>query len=71
MSAKEFTFIDCNIPFNEKPFLKQKDIREGKVYIAKDGRLLLYLGLTTNGQYLFYQLCSLYFKNVIINGKDV
>lgn len=42
------------------PFMKEKDLVAGRVYVIKDGRLLLYLGKSVRGLYIFYAIVSAY-----------
>lgn len=42
------------INFNSDEFLSEKNIKEGHVYIAKDGRILLYLGKDSLSRFIFY-----------------
>ena len=38
--------------------LKAKELKEGLVYVVKDGRLLLYCGKVNTTEYLFYVVGS-------------
>lgn len=45
-----------------KGWLKEKDLVIGRVYLIKDGRLMLYLGKSTTGMYIFYVMASAYLE---------
>lgn len=44
--------------FENNQWLKDGDLKQGCFYIAKDGRILLYLGKSTEGLYVFYTCCG-------------
>lgn len=66
-NVNEFYFIDCT-RYRDQQWLKAREMTEGKVYIAKDGRLLLYLGLLTDSSVLFYRICNIAFKSIDVSG---
>lgn len=66
----ELYFVDCNSMGAKVKWLKAKDLVEGKAYIAKDGRLLIYLGVVSDGSVLFYRVCNLAFKSLYVNNMD-
>ncbi len=50
-------------------WLKEKDLIVGRVYVIKDGRLMLYLGKSTKGLYVFYVMASAYLEDHGYNAK--
>ena len=45
-----------------KEWLKANQLVPGRIYLAKDGRLMLYLGMSLKGMFLFYVLASAYLE---------
>lgn len=52
--------MDDYIRYKDGEWLKEKDLLPGKVYLIKDGRLMLYIGRTVQGEYVFYVFASSY-----------
>ncbi len=50
------------IIFDTEKTLKAKDLKEGHVYLIKDGRVMLYLGQENNASYVFYVCGSLIYE---------
>ena len=46
------------LTFKNNQWLKNNDLKQGCFYIAKDGRVLLYLGKSKEELYVFYTCCS-------------
>lgn len=44
--------------YNDYDLLKKAQLQRGKVYMTKDTRLMMYLGQSPDGKFLFYPLCS-------------
>ena len=57
----EFTFKEN---WANDGWLSAKSLKEGHVYIIKDGRIALYLGKTITDKYLFYVYCIMQFKSL-------
>lgn len=57
----EFVFKDGDY---KGEWLKAKDLKEGHVYIIKDGRLALYLGKSVDDFFCFYIYCNIQLKPV-------
>lgn len=57
----EFVFKDGNY---KGEWLKAKDLKEGHVYIIKDGRIALYLGKSSDDMFCFYVYCCMQFKTI-------
>lgn len=48
-------------------WLNEKQLKFGKVYLIKDGRLMLYLGRSIDGMQIFYVLASAYMQSIGYN----
>ena len=44
---------------NNSAYLSNKKITEGSLYLAKDGRCLLYIGVSNEGKHIFYHVTSI------------
>lgn len=42
--------------------LKASELKRGHVYVAKNGLVMMYLGISSSGYYVFYELASCYMK---------
>jgi hypothetical protein len=62
VSIEELRGKDNKILFDTKKVLKAKDLKEGHVYLIKDGRVMVYLGQENNASYVFYVCGSLIYE---------
>lgn len=46
------------ILYQDNEWLKEKELVAGRVYVIKDGRIMLYLGRDLTGLYIFYTMAS-------------
>lgn len=54
--------MDNRVRYTED-WLKVNQLVQGRIYLVKDGRLLLYLGTSVNGLLIFYALASVYLEH--------
>lgn len=62
VSIEELRGKDNKILFDTKKMLRAKDLKEGHVYLIKDGRVMVYLGQENNAGYVFYVCGSLVYE---------
>lgn len=62
VSIEELRGKGGKILFDTEKALKAKDLKEGHVYLIKDGRVMLYLGQENNARYVFYVCGSLVYE---------
>lgn len=51
------------VTYKQDKFLKESELVPGRVYVVKDGRIMLYIGKSLEGLYVFYAMAAAYLIN--------